>query len=230
MFSMRVAAEKYATVFRVLNEVYGRPVWRSHGPPLDELISTILSQNTADVNTERAYTALTARFPDWPSVMDAPPEAVVAAIRPAGLAYIKGPRIQNALRHILRQRGELSLDFLADLPLPEAMDWLMALDGVGPKTASIVMLFALGRPAFPVDTHVHRVSGRLGLIPPGTNAGKAHALLAELGPPDSYYPMHVNLIRHGREICRARGPQCQVCPLQDWCDYYQAVVLRAADG
>jgi len=230
MFSTRVAAEKYATVFRVLNEVYGRPLWRSHGPPLDELVSTILSQNTADVNTERAYAGLTARFPDWPSVMDAPPEAVVAAIRTAGLAYIKGPRIQNALRHILRERGELSLDFLADMPLPEAMAWLMAIDGVGPKTASIVMLFALGRPAFPVDTHVHRVSGRLGLIPPGMNAGKAHGLLAELGPPDTYYAMHINLIRHGREICRARVPQCQICPLQDWCDYYQAVVLRAADG
>lgn len=230
MFSTRVAAEKYATIFQVLNEVYGRPVWRSHGPPLDTLIGTILSQNTADVNTERAYAALTARFPDWPSVMDAPPEEVVAAIRTAGLAHIKGPRIQNALRHILRERGELSLDFLADLPLPDALEWLMTIDGVGPKTAAIVLLFALGRPAFPVDTHVHRVSGRLGLIPPGTNAGKAHALLAEFGPPDTYYPMHVNLIRHGREICRARSPQCQVCPLQDWCDYYQAVVLRAADG
>ena len=230
MFSTRVATEKYATVFRVLNQVYGRPVWRSHGPPLDVLIGTILSQNTADVNTERAYAALITRFPDWESVMNAPPEEVVATIRTAGLAHIKGPRIQNALRTVLRERGELSLDFLADIPLPEAMEWLMAIDGVGPKTASIVMLFALGRPALPVDTHVHRVSGRLGLIPPGTNAGKAHALLAAHGPPDSYYPMHVNLIRHGREICRARAPQCQICPLQEWCDYYQTVVLRAADA
>lgn len=230
MFSTRVATEKYATVFRVLNQVYGRPVWRSHGPPLDVLIGTILSQNTADVNTERAYAALITRFPDWESVMNAPPEEVVATIRTAGLAHIKGPRIQNALRTVLRERGELSLDFLADMPLPEALEWLMAIDGVGPKTASIVMLFALGRPALPVDTHVHRVSGRLGLIPPGTNAGKAHALLAAHGPPDSYYPMHVNLIRHGREICRARAPQCQICPLQEWCDYYQTVVLRAADA
>lgn len=230
MFSTRVATEKYATVFRVLNQVYGRPVWRSHGPPLDVLIGTILSQNTADVNTERAYAALITRFPDWESVMNAPPEEVVATIRTAGLAHIKGPRIQNALRTVLRERGELSLDFLADMPLPEALEWLMAIDGVGPKTASIVMLFALRRPALPVDTHVHRVSGRLGLIPPGTNAGKAHALLAAHGPPDSYYPMHVNLIRHGREICRARAPQCQICPLQEWCDFYQSVVLRAADA
>jgi endonuclease-3 len=222
--------EKYAAVFRVLNEVYGRPVWRSHGSPLDELIGTILSQATADVNTERAYAALTARFPDWLSVMNAPPEEVIAAIRSAGLAQTKGPRIQNALRYILRERGELSLDFLADMPLGEALAWLTAIDGVGPKTASIVMLFSLGRPAFPVDTHVFRVGGRLGLIPPRMNAAQAHVALAELGAPETYYPMHINLIRHGREICRARRPQCHICPLQEWCDYYRAAVLQARDG
>jgi len=221
---------RYAAVFRVLAEVYGRPVWRSHGPPLDELIYTILSQATADVNTARAYAELAARFPDWPSVMDAPPEGVSAAIRSAGLSNLKGPRIQNALRHILRERGELSLDFLADLPLDEALAWLTAIDGVGPKTAAIVLLFSLGRPAFPVDTHVHRVSLRLGLIPPRTNAVKAHNLLAALGPPPTYYAMHINLIRHGREICRARAPLCHICPLQDLCDYYQATAVRAADA
>lgn len=222
--------EKYAAVFHALNEVYGRPIWRSHGSPLDELISTILSQATADLNTERAYAALTARFPDWLSVMNAPPEEVIAAIRPAGLAQTKGPRIQKALAHILRQRGELSLDFLADMPLDEALAWLTAIDGVGPKTASIVMLFSLGRPAFPVDTHVYRVGGRLGLIPPRMNAAKAHVALAELGAPETYYPMHINLIRHGREICRARRPQCHICPLQEWCDYYRAAVMQARDG
>ena len=212
---------QYAAVFRLLAEVYGRPVWRSHAPPLDELIYTILSQATADVNTARAYAELTARFPDWPSVMDAPPAAVSAAIRSAGLSNLKGPRIQNALRHVLRERGELSLDFLADLPLDEALAWLTAIDGVGPKTAAIVLLFSLGRPSFPVDTHVHRVTLRLGLIPPRTNAVKAHTLLAALGPPETYYAMHVNLIRHGREICRARLPHCHICPLQALCDYYQ---------
>ena len=230
MPSPEALRDKYIAVFRILNEVYGRPVWRSHGSPLDELIATILSQATADVNTARAYAALTARFPDWTSVMNAPPDEVIAAIRSAGLAQTKGPRIQNALRHILRQRGELSLDFLADMPLQEALNWLTAIDGVGPKTASIVLLFALGRPAFPVDTHVYRVGGRLGLIPPGQNAAKAHVTLAELGAPETYYPMHINLIRHGREICRARFPQCHICPLQDQCDYYRAAVLQARDG
>jgi endonuclease-3 len=222
--------EKYEAVFHLLNEVYGRPAWRSHGPPLDELVATILSQATADVNTERAYVELTARFPDWESVMNAPPEAVIAAIHSAGLSLTKGPRIQNALRTIYRERGELSLDFLADLPLAEAMAWLTAIEGVGPKTASIVLLFSLGRPVFPVDTHVYRVGGRLGLIPPRMSADKAHAFLVGLGAPETYYPMHINLIRHGREICRARHPQCQICPLQDWCEYYQTHIVRAVDG
>jgi endonuclease-3 len=222
--------EKYAAVFRILNEVFGRPVWRSHGPPLDELVGTIISQATADVNTERAFAELTARFPDWESVMNAPPETVVAAIHSAGLSNIKGPRIQNALRLIYRERGELSLDFLADMPLDEALAWLTAIEGVGPKTAAIVLLFSLGRPAFPVDTHVHRVTGRLGLIPPRTNAEKAHDILTDLGAPETYYPMHINLIRHGREICRARHPQCQICPLQDLCDYYRTLVLQAVDA
>ena len=221
---------KYAAVFDILNATYGRPVWRSHGPPLDALVATVLSQATADINTERAYAELTARFPDWQSVMDAPPEAVKAAIRSAGLSNMKGPRIQAALRHIQRERGELSLDFLADLPLDEALAWLTSLDGIGPKTAAIVMLFSLGRPALPVDTHVHRVGLRLGLIPPRMSAEKAHAHLAALGPPETYYAMHINLIRHGREICVARSPRCHICPLQDWCEYYQSLVVRAADA
>ncbi len=222
--------EKYAAVFAILNDTYGRPVWHSHGPPLDQLVGTILSQATADVNTERAYAALIARFPDWESVMNAPPEEVVAAIRSAGLSNMKGPRIQAALRYVQHERGEPSLDFLADLPLAEAMAWLTAIDGVGPKTASIVLLFSLGRPAFPVDTHVYRVTGRLGLIPERMNANRAHDFLAALGAPETYYPMHINMIRHGREICHARHPQCHICPLQDLCDYYRRVVVRAADA
>lgn len=219
--------EKYATVYRLLVDAYGEPIWQSHGPPLDELVGTILSQATADINTERAYQALRAQFPTWEEVMAAPAEAIVAAIRPAGLANMKGPRIQNALRYIYRERGELSLDFLADRPLDEAMAWLTQIEGVGPKTASIVLLFSLGRPAFPVDTHVHRVTGRLGLIPPRMNAEQAHGRLADLGLPQTYYAMHLNLIRHGRRICRARGPHCAICPLQGVCAYYQATVSPA---
>ncbi|MFO7661496.1 MAG: endonuclease III [Chloroflexota bacterium] len=215
--------EKYRAVFHRLNEMYGEPVWQSHGPPLDELVSTILSQATADINTERAYQALRERYTDWESVMNAPIGDVIATIRPAGLANMKGPRIQNALRTIYRERGELSLDFLAEMPLDEAMDWLTSIEGVGPKTASIVLLFSLGRPVFPVDTHVHRVSGRLGLIPPRTTADKAHQILAGLGEPETYYALHMNLIRHGRAVCRARNPKCAVCPLQPQCDYYKAI-------
>jgi endonuclease-3 len=222
--------EKYAAVFRLLNEVYGRPVWRSHGPPLDELVYTILSQATSDVNSGRAYNTLTARFPDWASVMNAPVEEVVAAIHSAGLSNTKGPRIQNALRIIYRERGELSLDFLGQLPLDEALAWLTSIEGVGLKTAAIVLLFALGRPVFPVDTHVHRVTGRLGLIPPRADANKAHVILNKLGAPETFYPMHINLIRHGREICRARLPHCHICPLQDECDYYRANVVQIADA
>lgn len=230
MMTVDSLREKYATVYRVLNETYGRPVWESHGPPLDVLVATILSQATADVNTSRAFAELTARFPDWESVMNAPTETIVAAIRSAGLSNVKGPRIQNALRHVYRERRELSLSFLEDMTTAQALAWLTNIEGIGPKTASIILLFAFGRDAFPVDTHVHRVTGRLGLIPPRMSAEKAHAFLAELGPPETYYPIHINLIRHGRQICHARSPQCHICPLQDWCDYYRRAIQQAADA
>ncbi|MEZ4515528.1 MAG: endonuclease III [Chloroflexota bacterium] len=212
--------EKYAAVFDRLVQTYGRPEWSPHAPPVDEQVMTILSQNTADINTARAFVALRDRFPDWTEVMDAPVEEVIEAIRPAGLANQKGPRIQNALRTIWQERGELSLDFLNEMPLEQAEAWLTHIKGVGRKTAAIVMLFAFGRPAFPVDTHVHRVTGRLGLIPEGMSADKAHDWLAKLGDPDTFYPMHIDLIRHGREVCRARSPLCERCPLTDLCDYY----------
>ena len=230
MVDIEALRGKYDTVYHILNEVYGRPERSSSGPPLNELVGTILSQATTDANTDRAYAELVARFPDWESVMNAPPEAVIAAIRTAGLANTKGPRIQAALRAIYEERGELSIDFLGDMPVPEAMAWLTRLEGVGPKTASIVLLFSFGRAAFPVDTHVYRVTGRLGLIPPRMSANQAHDFLAALGAPETYYPMHINLIRHGREICHARSPQCHICPLQDYCDFYRTVVLRAADA
>ncbi len=195
--------------------------------PLDELINTILSQNTNDNNRDRAYRALRATFPTWEAVRDAPTSKVVAAIRPAGLANQKGPRIQKVLRRITAERGELDLNFLRDLPTEEAKAWLTSLDGVGPKTASIVLLFALGKPAFPVDTHIHRVTGRLGLIPPKTSAEKAHDLLAEIVPPEWYHSFHLNVIEHGRQICKALRPQCEQCVLQRYCDYYQSLKTKA---
>jgi endonuclease-3 len=213
-------AQHYALVYRILVNTYGEPVWRPHRPPVDALIATILSQATSDVNSSRAFQALKKGFPDWESVMDAPPEQVVNAIRSAGLANQKGPRIQAALRHIYQERGELNLDFLAELPLQEARAWLVKIVGVGPKTAAILLLFVFGRPTFPVDTHVHRVAGRLGLIGPRVSAENAHDILEAIGDPATFYPMHVNLIRHGREICLARNPHCALCPLQDYCAYY----------
>jgi endonuclease-3 len=145
---------------------------------------------------------------------------VVEAIRPAGLANQKGPRIQGALRFITEQRGELDLDFLADWPVEEAKAWLSSIKGVGPKTAAIVLLFSLGRPAFPVDTHVHRVTRRLGLIGPRVSREKAHDELEQLVAPEDYYAFHLNLIRHGRQVCASRKPRCQDCLLHDLCDYY----------
>jgi endonuclease-3 len=214
---------KAEKVHQRLLEVYGEPVWRNPLPPLDELVSTILSQNTNDNNRDRAFAALRERFPTWEAVRDAPEDEVIAAIRPAGLANQKGPRIQAVLRGITEERGELDLRFLEAYSVEEAMAWLTKFKGVGPKTASIVLLFSLGKPAFPVDTHIHRVTGRLGLRPAKMNAEQAHVYLAEQFPPETYYAAHLNIIRLGREVCNARKPKCAVCPLQDLCTfYYQA--------
>lgn len=203
-----------------LLEAYGQPTWRNKLPPIDELVSTILSQNTNDINRDRAFDRLKRAFPTWEAVRDADPQAVVEAIRPAGLANQKGPRIQSALRQISQERGSLDLSFLKDLPLEEARTWLTGFKGVGPKTAAIVLLFSLDRPAFPVDTHIHRVTRRLGLCPPKASAEQAHKILSGLFSPDSFYAAHLNIIRHGREVCKARRPLCGQCMLSDLCAYY----------
>jgi endonuclease-3 len=213
------------TVHQRLLEQYGYPTWRNPLPPLDELVSTILSQNTNDVNRDRAFAALKENFPTWEEVRDAVSGSVVEAIRPAGLANQKGPRIQAVLNDIARLRGSLDINFLADLPVEEARRWLMQFKGVGPKTAAIVLLFSLGKPAFPVDTHIYRVTGRLGILPKGMSADQAHEYLEQLLPPEAYYPAHLNLIRLGREICRARQPDCMRCPLNDLCDYYASQLI-----
>ena len=212
---------KVRAIHKILLKSYGEP---EHSPldAVSELVCTILSQNTNDNNRDRAYTSLRAKFPIWEQVRDAPTRQVIAAIRPAGLANQKGPRIQKVLRRIseLNPGQPLNIDFLADLPVDEAKQWLMSLDGVGPKTAAIVLLFSLNRPAFPVDTHVHRVTTRLGLIPNGTTAEKAHGLLEALVPPEWYYAFHLNVIAHGRAVCKAQRPQCEICPLQKHCEYF----------
>jgi endonuclease-3 len=212
--------DRALAVHQALLDFYGLPVWRNPLPPVDELVSTILSQNTNDTNRDRAFNSLRERFPTWEDVRDAPPEEVIEAIRTAGLANQKGPRIQGVLKEISDQRGEINLDFLEEFSPEEARDWLMQFKGVGPKTAAIVLQFSLGEPAFPVDTHIYRVSGRIGLRPPQMNADKAHDHLANLFPPETYYAAHLNIIRLGREICQARRPDCSICPLQKLCAYY----------
>jgi endonuclease-3 len=213
---------------RLLQE-YGSPHWRVPLSPLDELISTILSQNTNDVNRDRAFQNLKHRFPNWETVRDAPLLEVIEAIRSAGLANQKGPRIQTLLKAITEERGDLNLEFLRKCQPGEVKNWLMQFKGVGPKTAAIVMQFSLGMPAFPVDTHIYRVSGRLGLRDPKATAEAAHAILADLFPAETYYDVHLNLIRHGREVCHARKPACERCVLQDLCEYYQNLDKKAGD-
>src|SRR5512138_1374125 len=193
---------------------FGEPTWRTPLAPIDELVSTILSQNTNDLNRDRAYNSLRARLPAWESVRDAPQEQVIDAIRVSGLANQKGPRIQNVLREISTERGNLDLSFLKDIPLEEARAWLTKFHGVGPKTAAIVLQFALDRPAFPVDTHIYRVTGRIGLRPLSMNVEQAHVFLERIFPSKSYYAAHLNLIRLGREICHPRKPECSACPIR----------------
>ena len=213
-------------VHRRLLEAYGDPRWRHPLPPVSELVSTILSQNTNDVNRDHAFKALRAAFPSWEAVRDAPPTAVVEAIRPAGLANQKGPRIQAALQAITQERGRLDLRFLRRLPPDQALAWLMRFRGVGHKTASIVLLFSLGMPAFPVDTHIYRVSGRLGLLPARASLEQAHDLLGRTFPPRTYSAAHLNLIRHGREVCRARKPACPACVLRRLCPYGRQIASQ----
>jgi endonuclease-3 len=216
---------KIAPIFEALKQVYGPLVWRPDKAtePMDELISCILSQNTSDVNRDKAFFAMKAHFRTWQAVADAPTPELIDVLRPAGLANQKAPRIQAVLRRIYAERGAYDIGFLRDLPQEDARAWLMSFDGIGPKTAAIVLCFAFGLPALPVDTHVHRVSTRLGLIPPKTTADKAHPLLEALVPGHWHYPFHIYLIRHGRETCTARTAHCQRCPLTELCDHYQTL-------
>lgn len=202
-----------------------RRLLEAHGPvapparrePLDELILTILSQNTSDTNRDRAWSSLRSRFPTWEQVADAPASAVEDAIRPGGLAATKAPRIQAVLRAVRERWGGLDLAGLSGLDDREARGLLEALPGVGPKTAACVLAFSLGRPALPVDTHVHRLAVRLGLIPPGTGPAAAHDALERLVAPHERLPLHVALVRHGRVVCRATRPRCDACVLADLC-------------
>jgi endonuclease-3 len=231
----------------VLDELavrYGRPTWRRRLDPTSELILTILTQNSADTNAEKAFEGLRAAYPsggpveihepgagwgggglppgaapDWAAVEAAPLEELIDAIRSGGLGPQKAPRIRATLRHIREQRGDHSLEFLGEMTALEARGWLTAIDGIGPKTASVLLLFSFGLPLMPVDRHVERVAKRVGLIPPKATADQAHDLFLALLEPDQMYEAHVNLIRHGRLVCHARNPDHGACPLAVRCRF-----------
>jgi endonuclease-3 len=185
--------------------------------PLEELILTVLSQNTSDVNRDRAYASLNERFASWQEVLDAPTQDVADAIRPGGLANTKAPRIQAILRAIEDREGRPDLGFLHRMSDDEVRSYLRTLPGVGPKTAACVLAFSLERPALPVDTHVYRVGQRLGWIPPKTNVERAHEAMDALVPPALRVTMHVGLIRLGRQVCKPGRPRCEDCPLEELC-------------
>ena len=217
---------KAQSIYSILEKKYGCPSWNKSASPLDELISTILSQNTNDRNRDLAFNTLKRIFPSWEQVRDAPLQDIINAIHSAGLANQKGARIQNLLHQISAETGGLDLSFLAKMKGADARQWLLKFNGVGAKTASIVMQFSLEHPAFPVDTHVYRVSGRLGLRPVNLSVEKTHAWMEALYSKEQYGPAHLNLIRLGREICHARKPDCQVCPLKRNCLYYAQQVPK----
>ena len=231
----------------VLDELaglYGHPVWERRLDPTSELILTILTQNSADTNAEVAFEALRQAYPsggevrahnpgagwggegladgsapDWDAVERAPLPELVDVIRPGGLANQKAPRIQATLAYIRDARGDHSLEFLGDLSAAEARDWLTAIDGIGKKTASVLLLFSFGLPLMPVDRHVERVSHRVGLIPKKASADEAHDLYLGLLEADQMHEAHVNLIQHGRKVCHARRPDCGACPLRPRCRF-----------
>lgn len=215
------ASQRLEAVEPLLDEMYGPRRLVRDRDPVSTLVATILSQNTSDTNTARAFHSLRSRFPTWHAVVTAPTHEVIDAIRSGGLANLKAPRIQMALASIHERYGDYDLDALAALPVSVARQELVSLHGVGLKTASCVLLFSLGLPAMPVDTHVHRVTTRIGIIDNGTTADAAHAKLESLIGDDAnrVYRLHVELIDHGRTICQSRRPRCEICPLRRNCDY-----------
>ncbi len=213
-------------IFHILRRTYGSKKRRALKDPLDTLIETVLSQNTSDRNSHGAFLMLKKKFKTWDDARLAKEGVIASTIKSAGLYRIKSRRIKNILQEIYKTHGATDLKFLKKLQPQAARRYLEAFKGVGPKTLSIVMLFSLGRPYFPVDTHILRVCRRLGLIPDKTNAEEAHVLLGELVPKKLMYEFHINLIMHGRTICKAPWPKCGICPLTKLCPWYKEVFIR----
>jgi endonuclease-3 len=225
----RVPVAPVAAIVDRLRAAYGVRPHRVLAP-LDELILTVLSQNTSDINCGRAYAAMRERYPRWQDVLAAPPAQLVAVLRPGGLANQKAPRIQAILAQLATSPAGLDLGWLAGQEPEAAMAYLTALPGVGRKTASCVLLFSLGMPVMPVDTHIHRIALRLGLIGPRVSADAAHPLLTAITPPGRMLEAHLLLIEHGRRTCKARRPRCVGCVLLDLCPFGAAVAGRSGDG
>jgi len=204
----------------LLTKEYGNREWWAGQSPLSVLIQTILSQNTSDRNSGRAFELLLATFSSWEDIANAEIGEIASSIRAGGLGEVKARYIKRVLEEIRRKRGGLELEFLRQLPLDEARDWLRQLPGVGMKTASCVLLFSLEIPALPVDTHIFRVAKRLGLVDPKASVEQAHRLLGSIVPPDDVYQFHVLVIEHGRKVCKAQRPRCHQCVLRGLCAGY----------
>ena len=220
--------KKTARITTLLEDAFGEPRWDGPREPLDSLIGTILSQNTNDLNSHRAFRQLREAFPTWEQVLGAPLSHIRTAIKVGGLANQKSVRIKNILRWLKKEYGRLSLDFVCQMPTDEVYGTLSPLKGVGPKTVSVMLLFACGRDVFPVDTHVHRTTRRLGLVPANASAEKAHALMSGVVPQGKSYSLHLNLIHLGRTLCKPRNPDCPTCPTRRLCTYYRQLKLTAS--
>ncbi len=213
------APESIPYIIQNLKSVYGKPKPQRGLDPLDVLIGTILSQATSDTNSYRAFESLKRRFPAWEQVRRARVNSIEAAIRSGGLARQKSRRIKNLLNEIYEQRGSLDLSFLKHAPLDEARRFLASFKGIGPKTVACTLLFACNRPVFPIDTHIFRIARRLALIPKRCSDEQAHELMEQIIPASRYFEVHVNLIRHGRKVCRPQDPLCEECCLVEYCEY-----------
>jgi endonuclease-3 len=207
-------------VLNLLRKYFGNRQFKPHFDPLAELVLTILSQNTSDINSRPAFKALKQNFSNWDDLLNADTQQIEDTIKSGGLGHIKAQRIQQSLREIQHRRGNLDLNFLGELPVSEAREWLKQLPGVGNKTANCVLLFALGKPALPVDTHIFRVTRRLGLIHQNSSLEEAHRLLEEMVPPEDIYEFHVLTIEQGRRVCIAQRPRCSQCVLWQICPVF----------
>ncbi|QLJ53077.1 MAG: Endonuclease III [Candidatus Fermentimicrarchaeum limneticum] len=212
---------KLREVIALLKDEYGEHHYTARVDPLDILVETILSQNTTDKNSSRAFNNLKKKFPKWEILLKTDPRAIQKAIRSGGLPGIKARRIKHVLQDIKRRRGKLELDFLKGMPADEAMEFLQSIKGIGPKTASVLLIFRFNKPMMPLDTHNLRVAKRLGIIPAGMSPEKAHELMNRMVPDEEKKSLHMNFILHGRKICTARNPKCNLCVLNRLCDYYR---------